>query len=171
MKNCTKCGELKPLEDYYALSGNKDGRFNECKECTKARVRRHRDENLERIREYDRKRGSLEHRKENVKRTYRKRISTPEGREKECQYAREMSKKYAIRKSARSLTGNAIRDGKLIPQPCERCGSKENIHAHHEDYYKPLEVNWLCRTCHGLRHKEINEERRNADKLQGSKNP
>jgi hypothetical protein len=29
-----------------------------------------------------------------------------------------------------------------------------------EDYTNPLDVTWLCRTCHGARHREINEERR-----------
>jgi hypothetical protein len=44
--------------------------------------------------------------------------------------------------------------GKLVPQPCEKCGSEESIHAHHEDYSKPLSVNWLCRKCHIQLHRE-----------------
>jgi hypothetical protein len=54
------------------------------------------------------------------------------------------------------------RDGRLTPQPCERCG-REDTHGHHEDYSKPLDVNWLCPPCHGERHREINEERRNKN--------
>ena len=45
--------------------------------------------------------------------------------------------------------------GRLRPQPCERCGAAENIHAHHEDYSKPLDVTWLCPSCHGARHSEL----------------
>lgn len=171
MKICTKCNELKPLEDYYATSSKKDGHFNECKECTKARVSRHRLENIERIRAYDRERGSLQHRKENVKRTYRKRVSDPEKRRKELDYKKEYRQKNQLKKAANYIAGNAIRNGKLIRKPCEGCGVDKNIHAHHEDYERPLDVTWLCRTCHGQRHKEINEERRNTNKLQGKENP
>jgi ribosomal protein S27AE len=56
--------------------------------------------------------------------------------------------------------GNAIRDGKLKVQPCERCGYGVGVCGHHEDYSRPLEVVWLCGLCHGRRHREINEERR-----------
>lgn len=33
-------------------------------------------------------------------------------------------------------------------KPCEVCGSEEKIHRHHEDYAKPLEVNFLCEKHH-----------------------
>lgn len=47
---------------------------------------------------------------------------------------------------------NAIRDGRLHRQPCEKCGS-ERSDAHHADYSKPLEVQWLCRKHHGEQHR------------------
>lgn len=33
MKNCNRCGELKPLHDYYKSNILKDGHENNCKEC------------------------------------------------------------------------------------------------------------------------------------------
>ena len=36
-KSCTKCGEVKPLEDFAVSSRNKSGRAAECKECGRAR--------------------------------------------------------------------------------------------------------------------------------------
>lgn len=46
----------------------------------------------------------------------------------------------------------AIRSGKLTKGPCEECG-RANAVAHHDDYSKPLEVRWLCQSCHQLLHK------------------
>jgi hypothetical protein len=44
--------------------------------------------------------------------------------------------------------------GLLASQPCEVCGSEEEIHAHHDDYNKPTEVRWLCKTHHNEWHLE-----------------
>lgn len=33
MKTCTKCGETKPLEDFYSDKRRKDGRYSHCKPC------------------------------------------------------------------------------------------------------------------------------------------
>jgi hypothetical protein len=41
--------------------------------------------------------------------------------------------------------------GKLNPKPCGDCGGKAE--KHHEDYSKPLAVDWLCRKCHLALHK------------------
>lgn len=61
---------------------------------------------------------------------------------------------------ARNLVKLAISRGDLKVKPCERCGFGLGVHAHHEDYSKPLDVVWLCRTHHAERHREINAERR-----------
>ena len=39
MKRCSKCGELKPLDQYYAAKGCKDGLRGDCKACFSARAR------------------------------------------------------------------------------------------------------------------------------------
>ena len=49
------------------------------------------------------------------------------------------------------MVGQAVRDGRLIPQPCEKCGASPT-HAHHDDYSKPLDVRWLCPVHHAEHH-------------------
>lgn len=43
--------------------------------------------------------------------------------------------------------------GELVrPAVCEQCGAAGDIHGHHDDYAKPLEVRWLCHPCHAGEH-------------------
>jgi len=53
--------------------------------------------------------------------------------------------------NSRSYANVYKRRGKLIPKPCEECGSQDT-QMHHLDYDFPLEVVWLCESCHHLRH-------------------
>ena len=59
---------------------------------------------------------------------------------------------------ARSVSNHAIRDGKLKREPCEACGNPKS-EAHHHDYNKPLDVEWLCKKCHFQEHKIIHENK------------
>ena len=114
-----------------------DGHLNKCKLCAKSDVRKHRDKNIERIREYDRKRAKLPHR---------------------IKLSIEIVKAWRAedlrRSSAHSAVKRAIISGKIVKSLCVRCGNKNSV-AHHEDYDKPLDVIWLCQPCHKQRHKEI----------------
>lgn len=47
-----------------------------------------------------------------------------------------------------------IQTGELQRQPCEVC-NEPNAHAHHDDYDKPLEIRWLCPSCHGEHHSTV----------------
>ncbi len=53
---------------------------------------------------------------------------------------------------AHALVHRAKDAGDLIPQPCEVCKSTDDIHAHHADYTRPLDVTWLCPTHHRMAH-------------------
>lgn len=55
---------------------------------------------------------------------------------------------------AHRVVFSAKRNGTLIQQPCF-CGNPKT-EAHHKDYSKPLQVEWLCKIHHSL-----------ADKLYG----
>jgi hypothetical protein len=53
---------------------------------------------------------------------------------------------------ARELVAKAKKNGKLIVEPCHKCGAIKKVHAHHEDYSKPLDVKWICPPCHRAEH-------------------
>ena len=55
--------------------------------------------------------------------------------------------KYPQKERCRSAFSGAIEIGRIFRQPCSICG-KENAEGHHEDYYKPYDVVWLCRKHH-----------------------
>lgn len=71
----------------------------------------------------------------------------------------ERDRKYAkssVKTKAVAAVAGAIKKGKLIRQSCEKCGA-EKTDAHHDDYAKPLEVRWLCRSHHIAWHAEFGE--------------
>jgi hypothetical protein len=54
---------------------------------------------------------------------------------------------------ARQILRSAVQKGEIIkPSQCEICYSTFHVQAHHNDYSKPLNVEWLCAFCHGEKH-------------------
>jgi len=64
-----------------------------------------------------------------------------------------------IKQRARSRMTYAIKKGVLVrPTHCEDCKRPyKGLHGHHEDYTKPLDVEWLCPPCHSKRTIERGE--------------
>lgn len=59
----------------------------------------------------------------------------------------------AWRGQCRYLVAVAIRNGSLTSaNRCESCGNTGRVQAHHHDYSRPLDVQWLCMTCHRALH-------------------
>lgn len=58
-----------------------------------------------------------------------------------------------LKRKARSAVTAAIASGRLVRQPCAECGLRKS-EAHHTDYSKPLDVEWLCRKHHAKRHSD-----------------
>lgn len=58
-------------------------------------------------------------------------------------------KKYPERARARNAVYRALKSGVLVrPDRCARCGKACKPQASHDDYARPLDVEWLCRACH-----------------------
>lgn len=64
------------------------------------------------------------------------------------------------RTRAAGLINMRVRRGSLErPKNCQQCSRPCRPDAHHEDYTKPDQVTWLCRSCHVKRHIEIGRRR------------
>jgi hypothetical protein len=88
-------------------------------------------------------------------------MNQPEKRAADRRQKQQWSVNNKAKRYATVLVRRAIIKGNMIrPGKCEKCENTKRIHAHHEDYSKPLDVNWLCQECHGERHREINEKKR-----------
>lgn len=73
-------------------------------------------------------------------------------------YFKEYYKKYPERIKAHQLINKALNNGTLRkPLKCEECNKEKQLLGHHEDYSKPLEVNWLCYSCHTKLHNKKRE--------------
>lgn len=171
IKGCFKCGMDKPLTEFYKHSHMADGHLNKCKECTKKDVKERYDNEPEKIKEYEKKRSKLPHRKE-AKAKYQKEHPEQHKKSNRRYYEKYPERKFETQRKyrknhpewqkiikerepekykARHAVSNAIRDGKLKKQPCAICGELK-VQAHHEDYSKPLEVVWLCNKHHKEKH-------------------
>jgi len=130
MKICKKCLKDKEDSDFYTSNKSK------CKECVKNASTSYRNKNIDKVRAYDRARGSRQ---------------PPE-------YLKKYRDMYPNKYKAHNMVNNAVRDKRLFPkEDCENCGSIMRIEGHHDDYLKPLNVRWLCSCCHKQWHRDNGE--------------
>lgn len=148
MKTCRECG-LEKSEDLFYKGHRR------CKSCYCEEVRRHRLEKSDHYKDYDRNRAGRSDRVE-ARARYQK---TEKGKLRSAEAKKRWIENNVVKRGAHVLVGNAIRIGILVkPESCSRCQSSGKVSAHHDDYSKPLEVRWLCSTCHAEHHKQKAEE-------------
>lgn len=131
-KRCSKCGLVKSLEEFHRKHTGPLGRVSQCKLCRLQQP-------LTNIKELARRRFC-------DRAYYQRNAKGISMNNKQTYPARRLAN------VAKSLVRQAILHGKLKIMPCEVCGKIEHVHAHHEDYSKPLEVRWLCRSHHRQLH-------------------
>lgn len=158
---CIKCEEVKDYEEFYKDKRAPLGISSTCKLCHKTRMsilylknkshkiayqqqyyKDNQEHCLARQKEY-----ALEH-KENIK-AYQ---ASTRGKAVHAAYRKRNAKKV----SAKEKLHYHVRTGKIQCQPCEMCGCT-NVHGHHDDYDKPLDVRWLCPTHHKEWHRNNGE--------------
>lgn len=162
MKECNICQILKPLTEYYKHSKMADGHLNVCKKCRITQQIEARNNRLEYYQEYDRNRPNKEERTKKVM-EYQQ---TTKGKEVKQKCVAKYKINYPLKYKANNAVNSAIKSGKLIkPLICECCNNtftSRQIHGHHKDYSKPLDVMWLCHPCHVNWHS--NNKPLNGDK-------
>jgi hypothetical protein len=136
MKQCFKCGVVKPLDEFYAHPEMADGHLGKCKACAKKDVAENYRLRFAQKQQYEVARFRRPERKAQIK-----------------TYAIKRKQLHPERRHANNLVSSAIRCGRLTPQPCQVCGGKAQ--AHHDDYSKPLDVQWLCFAHHRQRHGQL----------------
>jgi len=58
-----------------------------------------------------------------------------------------------LQKRSHKIVENALLRCDIIrATACEACGKECKPHAHHDDYNKPLQIRWLCSSCHSVIH-------------------
>jgi len=129
-KRCFKCGETKLISEFYRHSAMADGHLNKCKSCTRSDV-------------------SASYRADPLgRRAYeQERQRRPDRRQSALAYQANRRLRHPEKARARAAVSNALRDGRLVRQPCKVCGATK-VQAHHHDYGRPLDVEWLCFRCH-----------------------
>jgi hypothetical protein len=112
---------------------SKDGLAARCKACQRT---------------YDKARLHLPNRVA-LRKAYAK---TEYGKERQQAGQKAWAARNPEKRAAHIIVGNKLRYGKLTRLPCAVCADPR-VHAHHDDYSRPLDVTWLCVPCHVERHK------------------
>lgn len=163
-KQCFKCQQVKSIDDFYRHSKMADGHLNKCKECTKVDVNKNRAANLEYYQEYDRNRfqNDPERRAFQLDQTREWMRNNP-GKLAEVQS--QWKARNPEKRQCHLSLASAIAKGTVVKSAsCQSCGTSDGrIHGHHPDYTKPLDVMWLCASCHFRQHRLEREQFRRQE--------
>ena len=164
---CTGCNVDKPEDDFYLRSNGY--RVPKCKACTYAiaKVRLQSPEGKAVTKRAKKKYNASEKGRAKNK-AYRE---SPKGRESgqkgkkrfkrdnpgiQTKYKKRYKDRHPEKAAAKKAVRSMVRYGDFQkPTVCEDCGKTfpvAQIHAHHEDYSKPLDVVWVCPGGHVARH-------------------
>ena len=125
MKTCNTCNIGKPLAEFYLNKGVPMGR---CKDCHRAAVR---VLYMDKMKDEDwREQEAARHRRKAQK-------ARDEGREASAEIIRKSKRAWYYRnqqkKRCHTQVSRAIQTGKLVKQPCEKCGRTDDVEFPKED--------------------------------------
>jgi len=145
---CNKCKKVKLVSvfskcRYYNSSGGMVVRYYTCKKCTSECSKIYRERNKKRLRE-------------NLKRWKR------ENHDRHLEHGKKSQIKYR-NNNQEKVKAHMIARKALLKGYCEICGDsgKEDsgrLERHHPNYYLPMDIITVCRSCHIKIHKEKSNE-------------
>ncbi len=163
MKICSKCKEEKVLSEFNKAKKNKDGHRPECRTCQAIQAKKYSSQ--PHIKAIKKKYGSQPHRraiaKEYSSQPHRKAITkeykrklyqTEAGKLSRAKWAKKYWKKFPNARTSRSYYFTHKHKIAILDK-CQECGDGTLIEAHHCDYNKPMDVIYLCNSCHKAWHK------------------
>ena len=180
MKKCTMCKQEKDVEEFaltkrFRKKTQDYARESKCRDCMREYSRKYKEKYyknnreivIQRTKEHQandpdiKKKRQLAHQARREERNAQmKAYAQTEAGKAVRQRAQEKYRskpEYRLKQNARKKVLRAVKSGKLVkPILCEDCQQEVFLEAHHEDYNKPLEVKWLCKTCHEKEH-HLNE--------------
>lgn len=171
-KTCITCKRNKDTKFFHTDNSRKDNLNPRCKDCMREKSRLYYSQNREKViqknsqyyrnnkkqkRQYDRERRKRKRQQINEAST-RWREKNPQKRQQVLKRYYESVKTtqaYKTKENTRQILRQALTDGELIrPTVCSQCNRNTNTEAHHDDYSKPLDVTWLCKSCHSVLHRK-----------------
>ena len=138
---CLRCEQWFSRDEFYKELRSSIGIKSECKKChikTSMETRdasRHRSKNREWMNDsgYSRR---------------------PEVLERNRMRSRRRTRSLASK--CRDILNDAVRHDVLVrPSVCPICGKEGRVEGHHDSYYRPLEVRWMCPLCHAEYHRGL----------------
>lgn len=140
-RECVRCHRTLPLTDFVRSKLHEGGYRNYCRACNALYFREH----------YDKNKAKIQARNEAYRLTHKARRNLT---------TRTYYYKTPLEvRQARHAASNAVRAGKITPEPCAKCGDSKTD-FHHSNGYD--EANWfigewLCRPHHAQTHKKVRD--------------
>ncbi len=145
-KTCFRCKITKSTTDFYWKQKKKDGPYRvgtPCKACVKIRKKAY-------AKTPDGRRKRTLSKAKQLRKKYKK---DPVYRDKVIARLRAARLRDPLKHRARKKLYRAVKAGRIQRLPCVECKDPSvKADGHHNDYTKPLEVVWMCRSCHMRLH-------------------
>ena len=177
MKRCCRCKIEKEVSEFGKRKDTNDGLQYMCKICLKQYFQSNKEKrnqcqkqyyqmnkekkkqyyqlNREKKKEYQKQYVQMN--KETIKEYQKQYVQL--NKEKMRDYRNQYYRRNPEKDKARVKLNDAVQSGKIHkPLYCSSCDSDRHLEAHHTDYSKPLEVTWLCKSCHVDLHNRLRDK-------------